>query len=110
MARKNIFSFLDGFSGYNQIQIILEDYDKTTITYPWGTFSYRVIPFDLCNATATFQREVLIIFAELIHDYVEIYMDDFNPNGCNFLEALSNLGKVLNKCIEMNLSLSPEKC
>ena len=37
-------------------------------------------------------------------------MDDFTPYGCDFLEALSNLGKVLNKCIEMNLSLSPKKC
>ena len=37
-------------------------------------------------------------------------MDDFTPYGFDFLEALSNLGKILNKCIEMNLSLSHEKC
>jgi len=37
-------------------------------------------------------------------------MDDFTPYGCDFHEALSNLGKVLNKHIEMNLSLSPKKC
>lgn len=37
-------------------------------------------------------------------------MDDFTPYGCDFQEALSNLGKVLQKCIEMNLSLSLEKC
>ena len=37
-------------------------------------------------------------------------MDDFTPYGSNFQEALTNLGKVLIKCIEMNLSLSPEKC
>jgi len=37
-------------------------------------------------------------------------MDDFTPYGCDFLEALSNLGKELNKCIEMNLSHSLEKC
>eukprot|EP00253_Pinus_taeda_P014600 PITA_14600 len=47
---------------------------------------------------------------KLVHDAVEIYMDNFTPHGCDFQEALSNLGKVLNKCIEMNLSLSPEKC
>eukprot|EP00253_Pinus_taeda_P030311 PITA_30311 len=40
----------------------------------------------------------------------EIYMDDFTPYGSDFHEALSNLGKVLDKCIEMNLSLSLEKC
>ena len=37
-------------------------------------------------------------------------MDDFTPYGGDFEEALSNLGQVLHKCIEMNLSLSPEKC
>ena len=110
LAGKKFFSFLDGFSGYNQIQISPEDQDKTTFTCPWGTFAYRVLPFGLCNAPATFQRAVLSIFSELVHDAVEIYMDDFTPYGCDFQEALSNLGKVLDKCIEMNLSLSLEKC
>lgn len=40
LARKKLFSFLDGFSGYNQIQINLEDQDKTTFTCPWSTFAY----------------------------------------------------------------------
>jgi len=52
----------------------------------------------------------LSIFAELVHDVVEIYMDDFTPYGCDFQEAMSNQGKVLYKCIEINLSLSHEKC
>jgi len=37
-------------------------------------------------------------------------MDDFTPYGCDFQEALTNIGKVLHKCIEMNLSLSQKKC
>ena len=53
---------------------------------------------------------VLSIFSELVHDAVEIYMDDFTPYGSDFQEALSNLGNFLDKCIEMNLSLSSEKC
>eukprot|EP00253_Pinus_taeda_P009982 PITA_09982 len=110
LAGKSFFSFLDGFSGYNQIQISLEDQDKTTFTCPWDTFAYPVLRFRLCNAPATFQRAVLSILAELVHDSVEIYMDDFTPYGSSFQEALSNLGKVLSKCIEMNLSLSLEKC
>jgi len=40
LAGKKFFSFLDGFSGYNQIQIYPEDQDKTTFTYPWGTFAF----------------------------------------------------------------------
>ena len=64
----------------------------------------------MSNASATFQRAVLSIFSELVHDAVEIYMDDFTSYGSDFQEALSNLGKVIDKCIEMNLSLSLEKC
>ena len=59
LAGKKYFSFFDGFSGYNQIQVALEDQDKTTFTCPWGTYAYRVLPFGLCNAPATFQRAVL---------------------------------------------------
>ena len=40
LAGKKFFSFLDGFSGYNQIQIAPEDQDRTTFTSPWGTFAY----------------------------------------------------------------------
>ena len=47
LSGKQYFSFLDGYSGYNQIQIALEHQEKTTLTCPWGTFSYRVLPFVL---------------------------------------------------------------
>jgi len=47
LAGKKYFSFLDGFSGYNQIQVALEYQDKTTFTYPWGAYAYRVFPFGL---------------------------------------------------------------
>jgi len=40
---------------------------------------------------ATFQREFLIIFSDLIHDFVEVYMDDFTGYGDYFNEALENL-------------------
>lgn len=54
LARKKFFSFLDRFSGYNQIQIAPKNQDKTTFTCPWGTFAFRVLPFCMCNAPATF--------------------------------------------------------
>ena len=46
---------MDGFFGYNQIQIKPEDQHKTTFICPWGTFVYQKIPFGVKNAGATFQ-------------------------------------------------------
>ena len=110
MVGKKFFSFLDGFSGYNKIHIAPEDQDKTTFTCPWGTFAYRVLPFGLCNAPATFQREILSIFVDLINEGLEVYMDDFTPYGDDFEPALENLEKLLQRCIDTRLFLSNEKC
>jgi hypothetical protein len=57
-----------------------------------------------------FRELSLVFFADLIHDCVEVYMDDFTVYGNTFEEALSNLEKVLIRCQESNLSLSHEKC
>jgi len=110
LSGKKYFSFLDGFSRYNQIQIAPKDQENTTFTCPSGTNAYRVLPFGLCNAPTTFQRVVLGIFADLTHDCVEVFMDDFSVYGDTYDEALASLEKVLIRCQETNLSLSHEKC
>ena len=56
------FFFLDRYSGYNQITIALKDQEKTTFTCPYDTFSFRRMPFGLCNAPGTFQRCMIEIF------------------------------------------------
>ena len=65
----------------------MEEQDKTTFTCPWGTHAYKVLSFGLCNAPTTFQRAVLAIFSDLIHDCVEVYMDDFTMYGNEFDES-----------------------
>jgi len=77
---------------------------------PWGNFVYRVLPFGLYNAPATFQREILGIFSDLVDDSVEIYMDDFIPYGDSFIEGLAHLEKVLERCKWTHVSLSTVKC
>ncbi|XP_075108953.1 uncharacterized protein LOC142180779 isoform X1 [Nicotiana tabacum] len=54
LARRAFYCLLDGYSGYNQILIAPEDQEKTTFTYPYGTFAFSRMPFRLCNAPATF--------------------------------------------------------
>ena len=48
-AKNSRFSFMDGFSGYNQIRMALEDREKTAFVTMWGTFCYKVMPFGLKN-------------------------------------------------------------
>ena len=75
------YCFLDGYSGYNQIAIALEDQEKTTLTCPYGTFAFRWMPFGLCNAPATFQHCMMAIFSDMVEDIMEIFMDDFSVFG-----------------------------
>ena len=67
---------MDGFSGYNQIEILPADQHKTTFICPWGTFAYRKLPFGLKNAGATFQRAMEIAFRGLINQSIVVYLDD----------------------------------
>ena len=62
VSRSKILSLLDGFSGYNQILVSLDDQLKTTFRTPWGTYAYRKMPFGLINAGETFQRAMDIAF------------------------------------------------
>ena len=83
-------SLLDGFSGYNQILVHLDDQENTSFTTPWGTFMYIKMPFGLKNAGATFQREMDIAFAKEIHDFLVIYLNDlifFSKSDKYFLNA-----------------------
>jgi hypothetical protein len=75
------FSFMDGFSGYNQIQIKLEDQQKIAFICPWGTFAYRKMPFGLKNVGATFQQAMSFAFHDLKH-IVEAYLDDLVSRSC----------------------------
>jgi len=58
-ARNATYSFMDEFSGYNQIRMAEEDKEKTTFVTLWGTFYYKVMLFGLKNAGATYQRQWL---------------------------------------------------
>jgi hypothetical protein len=69
-------SMIDGFSGYNQISVLLEDRENKTFTTPWGTFMYAKMPFGLMNAGATFQRAMEIAFIGERDKFVVIYLDD----------------------------------
>nr|GEV18816.1 reverse transcriptase domain-containing protein [Tanacetum cinerariifolium] len=100
------FCFLDGFSGYFQIPINPIDQEKTAFTCPFGTYAYRRIPFGLCNAPSTFQRCMLVIFHDMIEEFVKVFMDDFSVFGDSFDKCLNNLDKMFQRCKDAHLVLN----
>ncbi|KAL6312672.1 hypothetical protein AAG906_025113 [Vitis piasezkii] len=104
------YCFLDGYSEYFQIEIDVEDQEKTTFTCPFGTYAYRRMPFGLCNAPATFQRCMLSISSDMVERIMEVFIDDITIYGSTFEECLVNLETILNRCIEKDLVVNREKC
>nr|GFA61545.1 DNA-directed DNA polymerase [Tanacetum cinerariifolium] len=110
LAGNKFYCFLDGFSGYFQIPIDLQDQEKTTFTCLYGTFTYCDMPFGLCNAPGTFQRCMMAIFHDMIEKTMEVFMDYFSVFGDSFSSCLTSLDKMLKRCEETNLVLNWEKC
>ncbi|GJW64150.1 reverse transcriptase domain-containing protein [Tanacetum coccineum] len=109
LAGNEYFCFLDGFSGCFQIPIDPKDLEKTTFTCPYGTFAYRHMPFDLCNAPGTFHKCMIAIFHDMIEKTMEVFMHEFSVFGNSFSTCLSNLEKMLKRCEDTNLALNWEK-
>jgi hypothetical protein len=108
-AGSEVFSFMDGFSGYNQIQIKPEDQHKMTFIFPWGTFAYRKMPFGLKNAGATFQRAMTFAFHDLKH-IVEAYLDDLAAHSRKRVDHPKHLRLVFEICRHYRIRLNPHKC
>jgi hypothetical protein len=75
VARKESYSFTDGFLGYHQVRIIEEDKKKSTFITEWVSFAYNVMSFGLKNSPVVFSRIMIASFREFIHKFVEVYMD-----------------------------------
>ena len=110
LAGHPYYYFLDGYFGYNQIVIAPEDQKNTTFTCPYGTFSFRRMPFGLCNAPASFQRCMMSMFSGLVEEAMEIFMDDFLVYGSSFEKCLKNLETIHQRCQDKNLAFNWEKC
>jgi hypothetical protein len=104
-----IFSFMDGFSGYNQIEILPADQHKTAFICPWGTFAYRKLPFGLKNAGATFQRAMSYAFHDIKH-IAEPYLDDLPAHSSNRPDHIDHLRAIFLRCRFYRIRLNPHKC
>ncbi|GAU44160.1 hypothetical protein TSUD_399820 [Trifolium subterraneum] len=109
-TKSKVFSFMDGFSGYNQIKMAVEDREKTAFITPWGTFCYKVMPFGLTNAGATYQRGMTTLFHDMMHKEIEVYVDDMIVKSVTEEEHVEYLSKMFQRLRKYCLRLNPNKC
>jgi ribonuclease HI len=110
VAGNALLSFMDGFSGYNQILVAPEDREKTTFTTEWGTYCYKVMPFGLKNAGATYQRMATTLLHDMIHKEVEVYVDDMIVKSPTRDDHAEYLDRFLERIKKYRLRLNPQKC
>ena len=103
-----LLSFMDGFLGYNQIKMAPKDMEKTST--PWGTYYYKVMPFGLKNAGATYQRVASTLLHDLIHKEVEVYIDDMIVKSKDREGHILALRKFFEKIWFYKLRLDLKKC
>ncbi|KZL17871.1 reverse transcriptase family protein [Pseudovibrio sp. Ad37] len=104
-----MYSFKDGFSGYNQINISPADQHKTAFICPWGTFSYKKLPFGLKNTGATFQRAMSYTFHDIRH-IVQPYLDDLPSHSTKRQDHPVHLCEMFLRYQHYRIRLNTHKC
>ena len=87
-----------------------EDREKTAFTTPSGLFEFKVMPFGLCNAPATFQRLMDMVLVGMQWKNCLVYLDDVIIVGKTFQDHMHNLREVFRRLREAGLTLKPTKC
>ena len=104
------FSTFDLRSGYHQVRMNSADADKTSFVTRQGTFRFKVLPFGLTNAGATFQRVMDVAMSGLNFSICLVYLDDIILFSSTVTEHLERLKCVLSSLRKANLKLKPSKC
>ena len=102
------YSFMDGFSGYNQISIYPPHRVLTSFTTPWGIFAHERMPFGLCNSPATFSRLGTNTFRNQLHISMELFLDDFAVYSTIEKHA-QHLQECFDECMATGISINTAK-
>ncbi|XP_052728478.1 uncharacterized protein LOC128195277 [Vigna angularis] len=106
----HVLSFLDAYSGYNQIPMFPPDSDKTMFITERANYYYDVMPFGLKNAGATYQRLMDRVFADQIGRCMEVYVDDMVVRSRSVEDHVKDLAEVFHQVRKYNMRLNPTKC
>ena len=105
-----MLSFIDGFSGYNQIKMDKDDTSKLFFITDFGVFCYLVMAFGLKNVGATYQRLVNKIFKDLIGKTMDVYVYDMLVKSLDKADHISHLQEAFEVLSHHKMMLNPTKC
>ncbi|GMH18433.1 hypothetical protein Nepgr_020274 [Nepenthes gracilis] len=110
MSGHELLRFMDAYSGYNQIRIDPEDEKHTSFMTDHGTYCYKMMPFGLKNAGATYQCLVNKMFEAQIGRNVEVYVDDMLVKSKVTSNHISDLDETFQVLRRHGMKLNPAKC
>ena len=105
-----MLSFLDAFSGYNQIKMHPRDECKTAFMTETCSYCYKVMPFGLKNAGATYQRLMDQVLPPMLGRNVQAYIDDMVVTSHERGQHAADLEELFATIARYRLKLNPEKC
>jgi len=105
-----LLSFLDAFSGYNQIKMHPMDEEKTAFMTERSCYCYKVMPFGLKNAGATYQRLMDKVLVPMLGRNVQAYVDDMVVTSLEKSRHVADLEEVFVTIARYKLKLNPENC
>ena len=108
--RHQLLSFMNAFSGYNQIKLNEADQEKTSFVTSQGIFCYKMMPFGLKNVSATYQRLMNRMFVHQIRRNMQVYVDDMLVKSIREDDHLSDLQETFDTLRSYNMKLNPNKC
>ena len=109
-ARHELLSFMDTFSGYNQIKMNEDDQERTSFVISQGLFCYKVMPFGLKNARVSYQRLMNKMFTQQIGRNVQVYVNDMLVKSLRENDHLDDLQETFDTLRSYNMKLNPSKC
>jgi len=105
-----LMSFLDAFSGYNQIRMHPMDECKTAFMTERSCYCYKVMSFGLKNVGATYQRLMDRVLSPMLGRHVQAYVDDMVVTSREKEQHVTDLEELFMTIAKYRLKLNLEKC